>query len=97
MVLFRHHNKKINYDLKIKLNGKCLHYISHVKYLGKILDEHFSWTDQLKFLASKLRSANRALSKIRYYLPREILNTFIMHFNITYFLCNTDMGTVSFE
>jgi len=37
-VLFRHHNKKINYDLKIKLNGKRLHYISHV------IDEHFSWT-----------------------------------------------------
>jgi len=46
----------------------------------------------LKFLASKFRSANGALSKMRYYLPREILNTIYHALFNSHILYNTDMG-----
>ena len=40
LLIFRHPNKKINYDLKIKINGKRLLSPNVVKYLGTLIDSH---------------------------------------------------------
>ena len=43
LILFRHPNKKINYDLKITIDGKRLYPSDYVKYLGTIIDSFLNW------------------------------------------------------
>ena len=59
LIIFRHINKPINYDLKIKINGKRLYPSSHIKYLGIFIDSHLNWSLYCDALASRL-------SKIRH-------------------------------
>ena len=40
LIIFRHPNKQLNYDLKTKIDGKKLIPTDTVKYLGIILDPH---------------------------------------------------------
>ena len=73
LIIFRHHNKKINYNLKIKLDGKILHQSEYVKYLGILMDSSLNWRFQSNALATKLCRANGMLSKIRHYVPPNTL------------------------
>ena len=75
MLIFRHPNKKINYELKIKLDGKKIFPSKYVKYLGILIDEHLNWSSHSNFLASKLSRANGMLSKIRHYVNNNTLRT----------------------
>ena len=42
-ILFRHPNKNIDYDLKLKIDGKRIFLTNSVKYLGIYLDPHLHW------------------------------------------------------
>ena len=75
LILFHHHNKKINYNLKIKIDGKILYPSDYVKYLGILMDSSLNWRFQSNALAIKLSRANGMLSKVRHYVP---LNTLRM-------------------
>ena len=66
LIIFRHPNKQINYELKIKINGKKLLPSTSVKYLGISLDPHLNWSHQVDSLSTKLTRAAGMLSKIRY-------------------------------
>ena len=44
-----------------------------MKYLGVYLNEHLNWRPHTSFVATKLRRANGALSKLRHYVPTETL------------------------
>ena len=44
-ILFHHPNKSIDFELKIKLNGKRIFASSNIKYLGVIFDEYLTWKD----------------------------------------------------
>ena len=59
LLIFRHPNKKINYDLKIKIDGKRLIPSNYVKYLGIVIDEHLNWNYHVDTLALKLARAIR--------------------------------------
>ena len=39
VILFRQRRKKVDYNVKLKLNGQKLHFTTHVRYLGVLLDE----------------------------------------------------------
>ena len=73
LLLFHHHKKIINYDLNIKINGKRLRPSKYVKYLGITIDCHLNWNQQINLLSSKLSRANGMMSKIRHYVPINIL------------------------
>ena len=69
IALFRPKNiKKINKKLKFHLIGQKIIPTTHTRYLGIIVDEHFSWNQHLKMLKKKLSRANGLLAKARYYL-----------------------------
>ena len=68
-ILFRQKQKIINFNLKLKLNGKMLFPSNYLKYLGIFLDEHLNWKKHTDILSSKLRRANGALSKLRHFVP----------------------------
>lgn len=72
-ILFKHPNKCINYNLKLKLNGNVLQFVDTVRYLGVLLDHHLTWIPHTNSIASKLNKANGMLSILRHYLPKSSL------------------------
>ena len=74
-VLFRHKQKSINFNLKLKLNGKKLYPSSYIKYLGIFIDENLNWKKHVSILSSKLRRANGALAKLRHFVPPKTLTS----------------------
>ena len=73
MLIFRHPNKRITYDLKIKIDGKRIYPSKYVKYLGLLIDPHLNWKYHTELLAPKLSRAIGMLSKIRHYVSNDIL------------------------
>ena len=73
MLIFRHPNKPINYDLKIKMDRKMVYPSKYVKYLGILHDSHLYWNYHTKMLAPKLSRAFGMLAKIRHFLSSENL------------------------
>ena len=74
-ILFRKRNKTINYDLKIKINGKRIFPSTSVKYLGVIFDENLSWVNHLIALSTKLSRANSMLCKLRHFVDKQTLRS----------------------
>jgi hypothetical protein len=73
LIIFRHPNKQINYNLKIKINGKKLMPSKFVKYLGIYIDPHLNWSHQVDSLSIKLSRAAGMLAKIRHYVSKDTL------------------------
>ena len=73
LIIFRHPNKKLNYDLKIKINGKKLIPTNSVKYLGITLDPHLNWSSHVDSLSSKLNRITGMLAKVRHFVPEHTL------------------------
>ena len=68
------HKKVINYDIRIKINGKRLMPSKYVKYyLGILIDSQLNWDHQINLFSGKLSRANGMLSKIRHYVPNNII------------------------
>ena len=86
LLIFRHPNKPINYDLKIKLDGKRVYPSKYVKYLGILIDPHLNWNYHTKMLTPKLSRAVGMLAKIRHFVSTENLR--IIYFGIFSSLLN---------
>ena len=65
LVTFKHHRKKLDTEIKIKLNTKWLYPFQSVKYLGIKIDQNLNWKDHSNDIAVKLNRANALLFKIR--------------------------------
>ena len=70
---FRHPNKPINYDLKIKLDGEKVSPSKYVKYLRILIDPRLNWNYHTKMLAPNLSRAVGMLAKIRHFVSTENL------------------------
>ena len=68
LLVFKHPNKKINYEFKIKIDGKKLYPSKFVKYLGVLIDPHLNWSFHINILSTKLSRATGMLAKIRHYV-----------------------------
>ena len=73
LLLFRCPNKPINYDMRIKIDGRRLYPSAYVKYLGILIDSHLDWSYHTKSLASRLSRASGMLAKARHYVDKKIL------------------------
>ena len=67
LIIFRYPNKSINYDLKIKIDGKKLIPSEYAKYLGILIDQHLNWGEHIDNIAGRLSRSVGMLSKIRHY------------------------------
>ena len=65
----------LNFDLKLKLNGKIIYPIKSVKYLGIKIDENLTWIDHINDIAIKLNRANAMLFKVREFVNTKILKS----------------------
>ena len=73
LIIFRHPNKAINYDFKIKIDGKKLIPSNYVKYLGILIDSNLNWSFHTEVLTAKLSRAIGMLAKIRHYVSKNTL------------------------
>ena len=74
ILVFHHVNKTINYDLRIKLDGKRIYPSKYVKYLGLLIDSKLTWSFHIKSLASKLTRAIGMLAKVRHFVNKSTLH-----------------------
>ena len=79
-IIFRKPRKLIDFEIKIKLNGKRIYPSTKIKYLGVLLDEHLSWKPHIDELTKKLNRSNSMLSKIRYYVDENTIRS--LYFSI---------------
>ena len=75
LIVFRHPNKTMNYELKVKINGTKLIASNFVKYLGINLDSHLNWSYHTDCLSTKLTRAAGMLAKIRHYVSTTTLRS----------------------
>ena len=64
MVLFRPKRRSMDFNLKIKLNGKRLYEANSVKYLGTRSESNFKWKAITNDIALKLVRADVMLYKV---------------------------------
>ena len=86
LVFFKPNRKKIDYDIKIKLNGKKIYPTTSVRYLGVKIDSNLNWKEHWNHVSIKLNRANAILSKLRHYVNTQTLHSvyhsfFESHFN----------------
>ena len=74
-MLFTSSKKQLDYDLKIKLNGKRLYETDSLKYLGIQIDKRLTWKQRINQVALKLNKVNAMLSKLRHVLDMKILRS----------------------
>ena len=67
---FKPRIKKVDFDLKLKLNGKRIYPTKSVKYIGIEIDESLDWNEHINDIAIKVNLANSMLFKVR-----EFVNT----------------------
>ena len=72
-IIFKHARKPMNYDFRLSIHGKRLFPSTSIKYLGVLLDADLSWKSQINNVAAKLKRANGALSKLRHFVPPQVL------------------------
>ena len=75
LILFKPKKKKLDFNLKLKLNSKRLYRTKLVKYLGIKIDENLIWMDHINDSAIKLNRANAMLFKVREFLNSKILKS----------------------
>ena len=63
----------MDFNLKIKLNGKRLYEANSVKYLGIRIDSKRRWKAHIDDIALKLIRANAMLYKVRNFVNARIL------------------------
>jgi len=64
-------NRNINFN--IQMGSVMLQRVNNVKYLGVMLDESITWSDQMSYLSKKLSRCAGIFSKLRYYVNKEVL------------------------
>ena len=73
LLLLNPSRKPSSFEFKVKINGRRLYPSDTVKYLGVIFDSSLNWGPHIDSVCKKLSRANSMLSKIRYYVSRDVL------------------------
>ena len=82
LIRFRSLQKILPQEPDIRINNYKLKLHSHVKYLGILIDDVLSWNKQIESICMKLARANGILSKLSYFVPKDICIS--VHFSLFY-------------
>ena len=66
LIIFKPKMKKVDFDLKLKLNGKRICPTKSAKYLGIKIGERLTWNEHINDIAIKLNRAKAMLYKVAY-------------------------------
>ena len=72
-MIFKSKRKIIDFEIKVKIDGKRLTPVNFIKYLGIFIDSNLEWSFHINALSAKLSRAVGLLSKIRHYVSKETL------------------------
>ena len=75
LLIFRHPNKKNDFEFRLKIDGKRLISSKYVKYLSVLIDEHLNWIFHLNVLCTKLSRANGMLARIRHLVSQNTIRS----------------------
>ena len=75
LVIFKHQRKKLDCEVKIKLNRKRLYPTDSVEYLCIRIDKNLNWKHHVSDIAIKLNRANALLFKNRNFININTLKT----------------------
>ena len=75
LIIFNPKRKPLDFNMKIKLNGKRLYPPDSVKYLGIKIDSKLNWKSHVNATATKLNRANAMLYKVRDFVNANILKS----------------------
>ena len=62
-------------NFNLKMGDTVLEEVTEIEYLGVIFDRHFTWKPYVRSLAQTLSRSAGVLSKLRYYVPVNIMQT----------------------
>ena len=62
LLLLHSNKKKMDYDIRIKINGSKINPSDHVKYLGIFLDKNLAWDYHISQLSNKLSRSNGVMT-----------------------------------
>ena len=68
--------KILDFDFKLKQNGKKLYPNKSINFLGVETDESFTWNEHIIDIANKLNQANAILYKVREFVNTRVLKLF---------------------
>ena len=74
LIMFKPRMKKVDFDFKLKLNGKRLYPTKSVKYLGIKTDESLTCNEHINDIAIKLNRAKSMLYKVTELVNTRVLN-----------------------
>ena len=75
-IIFHNLHKNINsYRHPIKINNHLIESVTKFIFLAIILDENLNWKSHVENIALKISRCNGLLNKLKYILPRYIMNT----------------------
>ena len=100
LIIFKPKRKPLNFNIKIKLNGKRLHPTDSVKYLGVKIDSKLNWKSHAYATATKLNRANAMLYKVRDFVDANILKSifyalFESHINYACIIWGQNISTIN--
>lgn len=78
-VIFRPHQKRMNFDVTIKLFDHDKNSLillgrkDYVKYLGILVDSNLTWKQHISFISSKIRKSLGIISRLRHFVPNDTL------------------------
>ncbi len=72
-VIFHPHQKKIEIDVSLSINGRYLKNVNYIKYLDVFTDSQLSWKYQVDYIAKKIKRGTGILSKLRLFVNIKIL------------------------
>ena len=81
-VVFHSPQRRIAHKLNLSISNMSVKSDNQVKYLGLIFDSNLNWKPYLHELSKKVLRGSRVLSKIRYYVNRNILHQ--LYYSIIY-------------
>ena len=81
-------NKTCDYEFKLKINNNLIKRVNSIKYLGVLIDSKLSWSEHVDYLNLQLARYSGLFTRLRRYLPNEILcllcySIFILESNIS--------------
>ena len=53
-MLFKSSRKKIDHELRIKIEDHCITQAQHTKFLGTIIDKQLKWTEHINYESNKI-------------------------------------------
>ena len=73
LIIFKPKRKPLDFNVKIKLNGKRVYPTDSMRYLGVKIDSKLNWRSYVNAIATKLNHANAMLYKVRDCVDANIL------------------------